>query len=100
MILTHNKYNQVPLTDCACTSYGTNTKQYVSNKHGDNRIHNLMGNISNMKCALHYKRPFGHIQRVMIKFSFYYDNEMTVLFLILPRVFASRICRCINAVNV
>ena len=84
MILTQNKYNQVPLTDCSCASYGTNSKQYVSNKNGDDRIHNLMGDISNMKCALHLKRPFRHIQRDIIEFSFYYHKEMSFCFLFCP----------------
>ena len=53
-------------------------------KNGDNGIHNLMDNISNIKCALHFKGPFRHIQRDMIEFSFYYNNEMSFCFLFCP----------------
>ena len=59
-------------------------------KNGNTRIHNLMGNISNIKCGVRFKGPFRHIQRDMIEFSFYYNNEMSFCFLFRP----------VNAVNV
>ena len=69
-------------------------------KNGDNVIYNLMDNISNIKSALHFKGPFRHIQRDVIEFSFYHNNEMSFCFLFCPE-FSRHVSRDeINVVNV